>query len=174
MPGSLKTAAHLIDKRSAFCSANGAIDCGCGTGLVLAAIASRFAWGVGVDLSSEMIQAAAQKKISRCRFIAGDCFRLSELCPKAAAVFSRGVLLSHYGAEQGMALLGAMRASLVEEGFMACDFLNESARSIQIHAPENKTYYSRQAVIRMALEAGFNEATVIGAENRRTLILVAV
>ena len=169
----LETAAELIDKRGGFCSANGVIDCGCGTGLVLAAVAPTFAWGVGIDISTQMIRMAAQKNIGRCRFIAGDCFRLSELCPKAGAVLSRGVLLSHYGIEQGLALLRAMRESLVEEGFVVCDFLNDSARSIQIHAPENKTYYSRQTIAGLALEAGFKTAAIIGADNRRTLILSA-
>ena len=163
----------VIKDRSHFCARQGAIDAGCGTGLVLAAVASSFAWGVGVDISGEMIQMAQAKQISRCRFVVGDCFRLASVCPKAGAVLSRGVLLSHYGPEHGEALLRAAREALNPDGFLVCDFLNEAARGTSRHVPENKSYFTAQEAAQMAVRAGFTRHRVLGPPDRRVLMLFA-
>ena len=73
----------IVAQRKDFCQTHGVIDCGCGTGLVLESLVSSFSWGMGVDISRQMICAAQSKAIPNCRFVVGDCFSLRGLCPKA-------------------------------------------------------------------------------------------
>jgi SAM-dependent methyltransferase len=164
---------RLIAQRPRFCAIHGIIDAGCGTGLVLAEVISAFAWGIGVDISPEMIRAARAKRLAKTRFLVGDCFDLPSLCPKAGAVLSRGVLLSHYGRKQGHAILRAARSALVPGGFLVFDFLNEAARAKYRHAPGNKTGFTGEEIQSMARRAGFSVATTLGKPNRRVLLLLA-
>ncbi len=164
---------RLIAKREKFCASHGIIDAGCGTGLVLAELSSAFAWAIGIDISPMMIRAARTKRLARTKFIVGDCFDLPALCPKAGAVVSRGVLLSHYGRKQGEAILHAARSSLVPGGFLVFDFLNETARTKYGRAPESKTWFTSEEVESMARRAGFSKVTILGKPNRRALLLLA-
>jgi SAM-dependent methyltransferase len=163
----------LIAQRRPFCAMHGIIDAGCGTGLILAEVISAFAWGIGVDISPKMIRAARARRLARTRFLVGDCFDLPSLCPKAGAVLSRGVLLSHYGRRQGQAILKAARAALAPGGFLVFDFLNEAARSKYRHAPENKTWFTGEEIQAMAGRAGFSTAATLGQPSRRALLLLA-
>lgn len=163
----------LVDKRRKFCASHGIIDAGCGTGLVLAEVSSAFAWGIGIDISPRMIRAARAKRLARTKFLIGDCFELPSLCPKAGAVVSRGVLLSHYGRKQGEAILHAARSALVARGFLVFDFLNKAARTKYGRAPENKTCFTGAEVESMARRAGFTNVTILGKPDRRALILLA-
>jgi SAM-dependent methyltransferase len=162
-----------IAGRKQFCAGQGVIDAGCGTGLVLAKIMPAFAWGIGIDISAGMIRVAAAKHLPKCSFIVGDCFALSSLCPKAGVIVSRGVLLSHYGREHGVALLKAIRFALAPDGFVVFDFLNAAARAKQQHAPENKSWFTGKEIQAVAVAAGFSEVTISGTDDRRVLILVA-
>jgi SAM-dependent methyltransferase len=164
---------RLIAQRPSFCALHGIIDAGCGTGLVLAEVISAFAWGIGLDISPKMIRAARAKHLVRTKFLVGDCFDLPSLCPKAGAVFSRGVLLSHYGRKQGHAILRAARAALAPGGFLVFDFLNETARTKYRHAPGNKTWFTGEEIQAMARRAGFSIVTTLGQPNRRVLLLLA-
>jgi hypothetical protein len=83
------------------------------------------------------------------------------------------VLLSHYGREQGLAILRAARAALVPGGFAAFDFLNEASRTKYLHAPENKTWFTSAEIRSLARTAGFSAARIVGTPLRRVLILVA-
>ncbi len=163
----------LIARRRQFCSTRGIIDAGCGTGLVLAEVISAFAWGIGVDISPKMIQVARAKHIPGAKFLVGDCFRLPLLCPEAGAVLSRGVLLSHYGREQGQTILHSALAALAPGGFLVFDFLNEAARTKHRHAPENKTWFAGEEIQSMARRAGFSSVKTLGKPNRRALLLLA-
>jgi ArsR family transcriptional regulator len=156
-----------------FCARQGVIDAGCGTGLVLEEVSSAFAWGLGVDISPEMIAVARTKQLEHVRFVVGDCFALGSICPKAGAVVSRGVLLSHYGRRQGQALLRAARSILVEGGFLLFDFLNGAARGRHQHMPEHKTWLTADEVCVMARAAGFSKARVLGGAERRVRLLLA-
>jgi predicted TPR repeat methyltransferase len=149
---------------------NGILDVGCGTGLVLSELISRFAWGIGIDISSKMIATARAKNL-KAKFIVGDCFEISKLCPKAGAVLSRGVLLSHYGAQAGESLLRAAHDALLPGGFMLFDFLNETGRHKALHAPEYKHYFHRTAAQALARRAGFAHVTILGRGARRVLFL---
>jgi SAM-dependent methyltransferase len=162
-----------IARRKQFCAGQGVIDAGCGTGLVLTRVVPAFAWGIGVDISPEMVRVAKAKNLPKCNFIVGDCFALPSLCPKAGMIVSRGVLLSHYGREHGLALLKAVRSALAAGGFIVFDFLNEAARTQQQHAPENKTWFTGEEIKTMARDAGFSTISIAGKPNRRVLILVA-
>ncbi len=164
---------RLIARRRRFCADHGIVDAGCGTGLVLAEVISAFAWGIGIDLSPQMIRVARAKGLAQTRFLVGDCFELPSLCPRAGAVLSRGVLLSHYGGEQGQAILNAARAALVPGGFLVFDFLNQAAQTQHRHAPENKTWFTRQEIEAMARRTGFSAVTTLGNPNRRALLLLA-
>ncbi len=169
----LGQARATITRRPGFCAKNGVIDAGCGTGLVLEKVIAAFGWGMGVDLSPEMLRLARQKQIPRATFLLGDCFRLAELCPTAGAVLSRGVLLSHYGLAQGEVLLRAAKAVLVPGGFVLFDFLNASARSRYAHAAENKTHFAGPEISFLAHRAGFKTADILGEVERRVLLLRA-
>jgi SAM-dependent methyltransferase len=169
----LRQALRAVKQRQDFCARHGVIDAGCGTGLVLAEVVSRFVWGIGVDISPKMIRVAEAKQLKQCRFVVGDCFQLPSLCPKAGAVLSRGVLLSHYGRHHGEALLQAVRDGLMPGGFLVFDFLNAAARSISTHAPQNKTYFEGQEACAMARHAGFGSALVLGESKRRVQLLLA-
>ncbi|MGH7967550.1 MAG: class I SAM-dependent DNA methyltransferase [Limisphaerales bacterium] len=168
----LETAHEAISRRQDFCQAHGVIDAGCGTGLVLAHVVPHFAWGIGVDISPRMVQAARQKKIPNSKFIVGDCFQLARLCPRAGAIFSRGVLLSHYGPEHGEGLLATALTALVPEGFLMCDFLNETARRHFGYRPQGKTCYKGETACGLAERAGFRRAQVLGEPMERALILL--
>jgi len=168
----LETAHQVAQTHRDFCRTHGVIDAGCGTGLVLAHVIPFFAWGMGVDISPKMIQVARQKKIPNSRFVLGDCFQLARLCPQAGAVFSRGVLLSHYGPKHGETFLAAALAALVPGGFMVCDFLNAAARHRFGHQPEGKTCYNEETARRLAARAGFRESQVLGKSGGRALILL--
>src|SRR5208282_695828 len=139
-----------ISRRQSFCARHGVIDVGCGTGLVLAEVFSAFAWAIGIDISPRMIRVARGKRLAKTRFLIGDCFHLPALCPRAGAVLSRGVLLSHYGRRQGQSILNAARASLAPDGFLVFDFLNQAARTQHRHAPENKTWFTGEEIEAMA------------------------
>ena len=169
----LREARRCVSLRASYCRRRGLIDAGCGTGLVLAELLPAFDWGIGVDISHEMLHVAAAKGIPRARFLAGDCFRLAGLCPKAGAVFSRGVLLSHYGRLQGHALLESAAEVLLPGGFLLFDFLNELGRRNYAHSPEDKTYYTPQQGCALARELGFKRVTIRGEAERRVLLLLA-
>lgn len=169
----LREARRCVSRRAGYCRKHGLIDAGCGTGLVLAELLPAFCWGIGVDISREMLRAATAKEIDQARFLAGDCFRLAELCPKAGAVFSRGVLLSHYGQVQGRALLESAAEVLLPGGFLLFDFLNDLARRNYQHSPEDKTYYTPQQACTLARGLGLKTATVRGEAERRVLMLLA-
>jgi SAM-dependent methyltransferase len=172
-PRFLREVRLILEDRRDFCAGEGVIDVGCGTGLVLALVVSAFAWGIGVDISPEMIRAAQEKHIGRARFLVGDSFNLPAICPPAGAVLSRGVLLSHYGPEHGAALLLAAKEALVKGGFVIFDFLNEAGRTAHGHVPEHKIYYRRETICSLAQRAGFSKVTVAGEDHRRVLVLVA-
>jgi SAM-dependent methyltransferase len=164
---------RLIARRKRFCAGHGVIDAGCGTGLVLGEVISGFSWGIGVDISPRMIRLARTKRMPRTKFIVGDCFELPALCPKAGAVLSRGVMLSHYGRRQGAAILRAARGALAPGGFVVFDFLNATGRTRHVHAPENKTWFASDEMEAMARRAGFFAVKILGKPNRRVLLLLA-
>ncbi len=164
---------RAIARRAAFCAANGIIDVGCGTGLVLERVSAKFEWAIGLDISAKMIRAARAKKLPDTEFIRGDCFDLPSLCPRAGAVVSRGVLLSHYGRAHGELLLAAARESLVTRGFALFDFLNAAARGKFEHVPEDKTFFTGSEIRTLAHRAGFKKAAILGSAARRVLLLLA-
>jgi SAM-dependent methyltransferase len=169
----LKQALAIIRSRKTFCASQGIIDAGCATGLVLARVAAWFAWGAGVDISPQMIKAAHAKHIPKVTFLVGDCFNLAASCPKAGAVVSRGVLLSHYGPCQGELLLKSAYDCLIERGFVFLDFLNHASRDKYEHVPKNKTYFEAEEVLAMAFRTGFRTAKVYGERKRRVRMLLA-
>jgi SAM-dependent methyltransferase len=168
-----RTVQRLIARRRAFCARHGVIDAGCGTGLVLAEVASAFAWGRGIDISPRMIRLARSKQTGKAKFAVGDCFDLPSLCPKAGLVLSRGVLLSHYGRGQGEDLLRAARRVLVPRGVLVFDFLNAAARARYRHGPENKTWFTSEEVSALAERAGFSTIRISGRPERRARLLIA-
>jgi hypothetical protein len=119
-----------------------------------------------------MVRAARAKRLGNARFAVGDCFDLPSLCPEAGAVISRGVLLSHYGRKQGLAILRAARAALAPGSFLVFDFLNEAARTKYSHAPENKTWFTGEEIESMARRADLSAVKILGKPNRRVLLLM--
>lgn len=164
---------EAIRGRAAYCQSRCVIDIGCGTGLVLARVVGHFASGIGVDISPDMIRCAVAKAIPNTRFIVADGFNLAGL-PRAGAVVSRGVLLSHYGRDTSADLLQSWHALLEPGGVLVCDFLSETGRAASIHKPSNKTYFTAAEVLDKARAAGFDSARIVGDDLRRVLILVAV
>ena len=164
---------QIIAERAGFCSGNGAVDDGCATGLVLAHVMPFFAWGIGIDISPEMIRIARAKNIPNAHFIVGDCFELPGPYPKAGAVISRGVLLSHYGPTNALDLLRSAQATLTSGGFIFCDFLNKTGRAKSRHSPANKAYYEPRAVCELATRAGFVNARSVAEPHRRVGLMLA-
>jgi predicted TPR repeat methyltransferase len=162
-----------VARRQNFCREHGVIDVGCGTGLVLASIVSKFAWGLGVDISPDMVRLAQAKDIPNARFAIGDCFQLSAHAHKAGAVVSRGVLLSHYGRQNVVALFESFRSALAPGGFVLCDFLSETAKNRFEHVPVQKTYYTESEICQLASAAGFQITRVLSEPERRIQILLA-
>jgi SAM-dependent methyltransferase len=162
-----------IARHKEFCADQGIIDVGCGTGIVLSQLIPAFAWGAGIDISPEMVRVAKAKNLAKCGFLVGDCFAIPDVCSHAGLIVSRGVLLSHYGSEHGVALLKAARSALVPGGFVVFDFLNEGGRTRHQHVPENKTWFTGEEVKTMARNAGFSTVSISGKADRRVLILVA-
>lgn len=160
---------RVLQKRQSFCAKGGIIDVGCGTGLVLEQVIPWFAWGIGVDISNKMINLARKKPIPNTRFVVADAFELAG--PSAAAILSRGVLLSHYGREEGTELLKSLRRLLVARGFIIIDFLNLAARDRHRHVPDKKTYFTGDEVCQMAQNAGFSRVRILGRMERRVLLL---
>jgi SAM-dependent methyltransferase len=165
--------ALVVQQRHDFCSGLGVIDAGCATGLVLGSTLASFAWGIGVDISPEMIRLARAKHLPKARFLVADCFNLCASCPKAGAVISRGVLLSHYGPKQAEALLKSAHSCLVERGFLLWDFLNQTAQAKYRHIAENKTYFEAEEICAIAGRAGFGISRIHGEADRRVRMLYA-
>lgn len=169
----LRAARKWISQNRRFCSQRGVIDAGCGTGLVLETLIPSFRWGVGVDISPGMIEQASAKNLPNARFVVADCFDLARCCPRAAAVVSRGVLLSHYGPRHGQELLQSALRVLEPGGAILFDFLNADGRKRYGHDPEEKVYYSREQGAALARSAGFGRIKVWGRGGRRALFLLA-
>jgi predicted TPR repeat methyltransferase len=169
----LRTVRRLVAGHRAFFARHGVIDAGCGTGLVLANVVSAFAWGAGIDISPRMINLARAKRIANTTFSVGDCFDLPALCPKAGLILSRGVLLSHYGREQGEQLLRSARTVLVPGGVLVFDFLNAAARSSYVRQPDHKTLFTPQEMRDLAERAGFSTIRSSGRPERRARLLIA-
>jgi SAM-dependent methyltransferase len=169
----LHEARAVIHERRAFCRQQGLIDCGCATGLVLQQLVAGFAWGLGVDISPQMIRSAQAKQIPNSHFVRGDCFNLADYTQPAGAVVSRGVLLSHYGRTHARALLRSVRGALLAQGFLFCDFLNLASRERHQHLAADKTYFDSEEVLSLARAAGFGWTRIIGEPERRVLFLLA-
>jgi SAM-dependent methyltransferase len=169
----LAAADEIVAARADFCRGQLLVDLGCGTGLVLAHYIDRFAAGLGMDISGRMLAAAARRNLSRTQFVAGNCLELARHVSGAGAVFSRGVLLSHYGHRWARVLLDQVRQSLRPDGgFAVLDFLNAAARGKFPSNPENKTYFDAAEMESLARNVGLGHARILGEPERRVLMIV--
>jgi SAM-dependent methyltransferase len=191
----LHAADLIVAARASFCRDRPLIDLACGTGLLLAHFADRFARAVGIDISPRMLAAAAARRLPRVELLEASCFELAApasgspatwtqgdpeyqvlRCPiaPAGAVLSRGILLSHYGDRWVGPLLGQVHEILLPDGgFAILDFLNALARHQYPANPENKSYYTAEQIQSQAREAGFRRASILGEPDRRVLLLLA-
>jgi len=159
----LEAADAIVAGRAEFCRRQTLVDLGCGTGLVLAHFLDRFAAGVGIDISPRMLALASRRQLPHAQFLAGNCFALARHVAGAGAVFSRGILLSHYGRRWASLLFRQIRQTLLpERGFAILDFLNAAARDDYDSNPSNKTYYRTEQVEKMAKQAGFRHVAILG------------
>ena len=164
----------VVAARAVFCRSQLLVDLACGTGLVLKHFIDRFAAGLGLDLSPQMLARAAEKQLPRTRWLAADGFALAAHVVHVGAVFSRGILLSHYGPRQAPVLLEQIRQSLRPSGgFAMLDFLNAATRQQYPSNPDNKTYYHAEQVQHLAVQAGFRCTSILGEPQRRILLLLA-
>jgi SAM-dependent methyltransferase len=170
----LEAAETVVAERAEFCRQHRLVDLGCGTGLILAHFRDRFAAGVGIDISPRMLAIAAARNLPRAEFIEGNCFALARHAADAGAVFSRGILLSHYGRRWAPLLFGQVHQALrSDRGFAILDFLNAAAREQFDSNPQNKTYYHADQIEKMAKQAGFRRIAILGEPRRRTLFVLA-
>jgi SAM-dependent methyltransferase len=170
----LETADELVAARAPFCRGRLLVDVGCGTGLVLAHFVDRFAAGLGIDISPQMLAVAQRRQLPRTHFVEGNCFALTAHVTRAGAVFGRGVLLSHYGRQWAAVLLQQIRQVLEPEGgFAILDFLNATGRGEYPGNPENKTYYRPDEIELLGHQAGFRRVAILGQPERRVLSLLA-
>jgi SAM-dependent methyltransferase len=157
---------------------------------VLAHFVDRFERALGVDISPRMLAVAAARQLPRVELLQGSCFELSgpvtgkpardaNTPPRgpvgpAGAVFSRGILLSHYGQRWAVPLLRQIREVLLADGgFAILDFLNAVTRSDYLANPDNKTYFMPAQMLSYTNAAGFRRATILGEPSRRVLLLLA-
>ena len=164
---------RCVASRREFCAGNGVIDAGCGTGLILAGVIERFAWGMGVDISPGMIGVARRKQLPTVTWVVGDCFQLKRLGRPAGVVVSRGVLLSHYGEAGGLAFLRSAYEVLVPRGFLITDFLNAEARTTARHAPGDKHWFTKLEIQSLARAAGFSQVVIRGRVADRVRQVIA-
>jgi SAM-dependent methyltransferase len=169
----LDAAESVIDAKSDFCRSRKMVDLGCGAGAILERFAGRFYEGLGVDISEAMLQAARSKAIPHSRWINGNAFEISRLVNDVGAVFSRGILLSHYGDKWISILLKEIHSSLTPGGFVLLDFLNARARDNYPANPDNKSYYLAEDILARAREIGLVGEKTVGEPNRRVLFLYA-
>jgi SAM-dependent methyltransferase len=166
----LDAADAVVARRADFCGAHDLVDLACGTGLVLAHYFDRFAGGVGIDISPNMLAVAARRRLPHVRLVEASCFELAKHVTGAGAVLSRGILLSHYGPRWMPRLLQQVLQSLSSEGgFAILDFLNAASRSQYACHPENKTYFHAQQIEAAARQAGFRRVDILGEPQRRVL-----
>ena len=140
------------------------IDAGCGTGLVLAEVIGDFAWGIGVDISPEMIRLPGPSRFHRSRFILGDCFELRGVVPQGrGGLFAGRPSLALRRGARGRPLAGGARLACAG-GLRCLRFSEQAARALHSHAPENKTWFTPPQACDLARSAGFETASALGGE----------
>lgn len=148
-----------------------ALDLGCGTGLVTAAIAPHSRRIVGVDLSPKMIAVAREKSIVRARFIEGDVFSLPFANNTTDLVVSRGVLLSHYGPAHAGVLLAEIRRILAPEGSAVLDYFNAEATEVVAPIPRDKAAYTGAEMLALADCARLGVRSIDAIDGARTAVV---
>jgi SAM-dependent methyltransferase len=170
----IEAADSIVASRAEFCRRQIVVDLGCATGLVLEHFIARFAEGVGIDISRRMLAVAARRRLPRSRLLEGNGFELCRHEPRAGAVLSRGILLSHYGPRWAAVLLEQVQMSLAAEGgFAVLDFLNAAARDRFPSNPDNKSYYHAEEIASLASQASFRSVRILGEPHRRVLLVLA-
>jgi SAM-dependent methyltransferase len=163
---------QLVLDRQELCSMGSLVDLGCGTGCVLAELSNYFCKSIGVDISREMLNIAASKNIRNAEWFLEDIFEMSWCRRKPIAVFSRGILLSHYGDELARLLIEQTIQSLAPGGFALFDFLSSDApEATRILAP-NKRYFCPGWLIDQAKSMGSSDAIVVGNPIARIRYLI--
>ena len=145
----------------------GVVDLGCGTGEMLCAVRDRFPWSTGIDISPRMLDLARDHLGPGSSFIKGNVFEADCIPHGCSAIISRGVLLSHYGAENGLRLLRILRGSILDAGILFLDALNKDDPDL----PPNKTGYGLVELSEMAVRSGFSRAELIAPPTRSSLII---
>ncbi len=163
---------RLVLDRQQLCSTGSLVDLGCGTGAVLAEFSTYFDNTLGIDISQEMLNAAASKSIRNSEWRLDDVFEGGWIGRRHAAVLSRGILLSHYGDELARLLIAQTVKTLVPGGFALFDFLSvEAPEATKILAP-NKTYFCPDWLIDQAKRLGSSGAVVAGNPIARVRYLI--
>jgi SAM-dependent methyltransferase len=163
---------QLVLDRQEICLMGSLVDLGCGTGCVLAELSKHFYKSIGVDISCEMLNIAASKNIRNAEWFLGDVFEMTWCKRKHAAVFSRGILLSHYGDQLAQLLIEQTVQSLAPGGVALFDFLSSDApESTRLIAP-NKRYFCQDWLIDQAKSAGSSGAVVVGNPIDRVRYLI--
>ena len=130
------------------------VDLACGTGLVASALAGLARQVLAVDLSPAMLAVARGRASPGVALVAADAFSLPLRDGVAAAVVSRGVLLSHYGRAWAPALLAEVRRVLEPGGIAVLDYLH-AGEATPDAAARGKAFFTDDEVVAMAASAGF-------------------
>lgn len=131
----LKIAEELIVKYRMINNSLSALDLGCGTGIVSENIFQYVNELTCLDISSMMIL-EAKKKLPNATYILGD-IKTININKKFDVIFSRGILLSHYGPIEGIDIIKKISQLLKPKGLLLIDGLNSKFPNL----PENKTWY---------------------------------
>lgn len=150
------------------------LEVGCGTGLVAQALQRSDLLITGIDISTKMVEKAQSKNIKNARFLVVDIFQLSHSdIPPANFIFSRGILLSHYGYTNGELILKNLyEKCILNKSIVMLDFLSSYANASSLHLPQNKTYYTREKIIEMVKKIGFKKYSFIGSIDDRVNYVV--
>ncbi|MDQ2106433.1 class I SAM-dependent DNA methyltransferase [Azospirillum isscasi] len=145
----------------------GVVDLGCGTGEMLYAVRDRFPWSTGIDISPRMLDLARTRLGTGSMLIEGNVFEADCIPAGCSAIISRGVLLSHYGAENGLTLLKILRGRILDAGILILDALNKEDPDL----PHNKTGYGLKELAEMAAMSWFSRVELIAPPTRSSLFV---
>lgn len=163
---------QLVLDRQEICIRGSLVDLGCGTGGIIVELSKHFYKSIGVDISREMLNIAVSKNIRNAEWSLDDVFEMTWCKRKHAAVFSRGILLSHYGDQLAKLLIEQTIQSLAPGGVALFDFLSSDApESTRLIAP-NKRYFCPEWLIDQAKSAGSSGAVVVGNPIARVRYLI--
>lgn len=146
------------------------LEIGCGTGSLLQSLPAEIK-KYGIDISSAMIRIARNKKIENAEFFIHDIFTMPYPVNGTPIIFSRGILISHYGKKNAKILINILYDIMPRGGIFIFDVLLESR---DVFAGNKHTYVFDE-IQKLFKLSGFSSVSLFqGSARLRTQIFVAI